>query len=265
MEFKTLPGIVTKTGITYEVARDGTVRSVSKSGVTKVLKPQGKRISISGKPRNVCDLVEDAGWLLTPVEELSSENDDKPGELFEIIRKGYQYNLYVSNRGRLKYEFRDAGVIVKTAEAIFAENTKRRSDIYPHIMTNGKHVNVHDVIVELFIGAVPEDVVVDHKDDVKVNARLGNLQLLTPMEIRCKRHLKHHAMSVASFIDKKYEKTHRSKKMAIDHVIHNGYSNASLEELETSLQCMADEDMPAEIYGRTWILAHFENMMIVSV
>ena len=63
MEFKQLPGIVTKTGLRYEVAQDGTVRSVTKEGVTKILKPQGKRVSISGKPRNVCDLVEDAGWL----------------------------------------------------------------------------------------------------------------------------------------------------------------------------------------------------------
>ena len=47
MEFRPLPGVVTKTGITYEVAQDGTVRSITKSGVTKILKPQGKRINIS--------------------------------------------------------------------------------------------------------------------------------------------------------------------------------------------------------------------------
>jgi hypothetical protein len=262
MEFKQLPGIVTKTGLTYEVAQDGTVRSVTKGGVTKILKPQGKRVSISGKPRNVCDLVEDAGWLLTVVEQPLLKNDDIQEEIFENIRQGYQYNLYASNRGRLKYEFRDAGVIIKTAEVIFTEHTKRRSDTYPHVMTNGKHVNVHDIIVELFIGKVPLHVVVDHRDDVKVNARLGNLQLLTPMEIRYKRHLKNHPMSVASFVEKKYEKTHNSKKFAIEHVINNGYSNASLEELETSLQRMADEDTPCVLYGRTWIPAHFENNFI---
>lgn len=180
-------------------------------------------------------------------------------ELFESVRPGYQYNLYVSNHGRLKYEFRDAGVIVKSAETIFTEHTKRRSDTYPHVLTNGKHVNVHDLVVELFIGEIPEHAVVDHKDDVKVNARLGNLQLLSPMEIRYKLHLKNQSMSVASFIEKKYERTHNSKQMAIDHVINNGYSNASLEELETSLQRMADEDTPAVLYGRTWIPAHFEN------
>ena len=260
MEFRPLPGVVTKTGITYEVAQDGTVRSITKSGVTKILKPQGKRINISGKPRNMCDLVEDAGWTSAPAEEPLSENDDKPGEIFENIRKGYQYNLYVSNYGRLKYEFRDAGVIVKTAEAIFAENTKRRSDTYPHIMTNGKHVNVHDIVVELFIGEIPVGVVVDHKDDVKVNARLGNLQLLSPREICHKCHLKNHQTSVVSFINKKREKTHRNKKLAIEHMINNGYSNASLEELETSLQRMADEDIPAVLYDRTWIPAHFDLM-----
>ena len=264
MEFKPLPDIVSKSGLTYEVAQDGTVRSVTKSGATKILKPQGKRINIAGKPRNVCDIVADAGWLLAPAGQILAKNDDNPGELFENIRQGYQYNLYVSNRGRLKYEFRDAGVIVKSAETIFEEHTKRRSDTYPHIMTNGKHVNVHDVIVELFVGKVPEGVMVDHKDDVKVNARLGNLQLLTPLEIRVKRHMSNHSMSVASFVDKKYETTHRSKKNAIAHVINNGYSNATVEELEASLQCMADDDTPSELYGRTWMPAHFENMMVVS-
>jgi hypothetical protein len=253
MQFRPLPDVVSKTGLTYEVAQDGTVRSVAKSGTTKILKPQGKRISICGKPRNVCDLIEDAGWL--------PETDDIPVELFEIIREGYQYNLFVSNHGRLKYEFRDGGVVVKTAEAIFTEHTKRRSDTCPHVMSNGKHVNVHDIIVELFIGKVPDGILVDHRDDIKMNARLGNLRLLKPSELHLRRHLKHHAMSVASFIDKKHETTHRSKKLAIEHVINNGYSNASLEELETSLQRMADEDTPAVLYGRTWIPAHFEIMM----
>jgi hypothetical protein len=183
-------------------------------------------------------------------------------EIFEIIRRGYQYNLYASNHGRLKYEFRDGGVVVKTAEALFAEHPKRHSDTYPHILSNGKYVNVHDMVVELFIGKVPGHAVIDHRDDVKVNARLGNLQLLTPMEIRYKQHLKNHPMSVASFIEKKYERTHNSKKFAIEHVINNGYSNASIEELETSLQRMADEDTPCELYGRTWIPAHFENDFI---
>ena len=260
MEFRPLPDVVTKTELTYEVAQDGTVRSVTKSGTTRILKPQGKRVSISGKPRNVCDLIEDAGWLLTSIEQSPSKDDDNPGELFENVRYGYQYNLYVSNRGRLKYEFRDAGVIIKSAETIFAEHTKRRSDTYPHIMTNGKHVNVHDVIVELFIGKVPEGFVIDHKDDVKVNARLGNLQLFTQNEINVKHHLKNRPMSVASFIGKTFEQTYNNKNSAIYHVMNNGYSNATIEELETMLQRMADDDMPAEIYGRTWIPAHFERM-----
>ena len=250
MEFRPLPDIVSKTGLTYEVAQDGTVRSITKGGVAKILKPQGKRINIAGQPRNVCDLVAAAGWLI------AQGNDANSGEIFENIRPGYQHNLYVSNRGRIKYEFRDAGAIIKTAETIFAEHTKRRSDSYPHVMINGNHVNVHDVIVDLFIGKVPEGVVVDHEDGVKVNARLGNLRLLVQNETNAKYNIKKTPTSVASFVDKKYEKVHDSKKSAIEHVTNNGYSNATIEELETSLQRMADYDTPAVLYGRTWIPAH---------
>ena len=67
-------------------------------------------------------------------------------------------------------------------------------------------------------------------------------------------------MSVASFIGKTFEQTYNNKNSAIYHVMNNGYSNATIEELETMLQRMADDDMPAEIYGRTWIPAHFERM-----
>jgi hypothetical protein len=46
---------------------------------------------------------------------------------------------------------------------------------------------------------------------------------------------------------------HHSKEVAIEHVINIGHSNATIEELESVLRNMADSNVPAVVYGRTWI------------
>ena len=100
---------------------------------------------------------------------------------------------------------------------------------------------------------------VDHIDDIKVNSRLGNLQILTKSENSLKRHLQSYVMSVASFVDKKHEKSHDTKKSAIEYLRNNEYPNATLEELEIVLNTMKTENVPAVLYDRTWIPAHFAS------
>jgi len=241
MEFNPLPDIVTKTGITYEVARDGTARSVSKNGTTKILKPQGNRLSIAGKMRNVSDIIKDAGWLA--VDETTESNIHD--ELFESIRRGYQYEILISNYGRLKYIFRDGCAIIKTAEEMFNEHQKHL-DGYPRITANGRHVKINDMVFATFVGEIPDDFEICNIDGVKTNARLGNLRLVENKKSR-----ENSDMFIASFVDKKLEKLHISNEASVEHV-KNEYSNATIEELETSLQCMVGEDIPSDIYGRTW-------------
>ena len=242
MEFNPLPDIVTKTGITYEVARDGTVRSVTKNGTTKVLKPQGNRLSIAGKMRNMSDIIKDAGWP-SIIEALKTNIHE---ELFKSIRQGYQYEMLISTYGRLKYIFRDGCVVIKNAEEMFNEHQKHL-DGYPRITANGRHVKINDMVVTTFVGEIQDGFEVCNIDSVKVNARIGNLRLVE----KTNQPLENCDMSVASFVDKKLEKIHLNKEAAVNHVI-NEYSNATVEELESSLQCMVVEDMPSEIYGRTW-------------
>lgn len=241
MEFNPLPDIMTKTGITYEVARDGTTRSISKNGTTKVLKPQGNRLSIAGKMRNMSDIIKDAGWLA--VVETTESNIHE--ELFESIRKGYQYEILISNYGRMKYIFRDGCVVIKTAEEMFNEHQKH-ADGYPRITANGRRVKINDMVFATFVGEIPDGFDICNIDGVKTNARIGNLRLTENKKSR-----ENSDMFTASFVDKKLEKLHVSNEASVEHVI-NEYSNATIEELETSLQCMVDEDMPSNIYGRTW-------------
>jgi hypothetical protein len=239
MEFRQLADIVTKTGVTYEVARDGTTRSVAKSGATKILKPQGKRISIAGKMINISDLIKDAGWLST-IETSNPSNTN--GEIFESIRTSGQYELFISTSGRLKHIFWNGHVVTKNAEEMFNEHKKHISDEI-RIVVNGRHVKLNDVVVKIFIGEIPDGFWVCNTDGVKTNARLGNLRLVGENE----------HVYVASFVDKKLEKMHHSKEAAVEHVINIGHSNATIEELENVLRNMADSNVPAVVYGRTWI------------
>ena len=68
-------------------------------------------------------------------------------------------------------------------------------------------------------------------------------------------------MSVASWIDKKYEKSHKSRIAAIEYVKVNGYPEATLEELELVIDNMKTYNIPAFLYGRTWFKAHFETII----
>jgi hypothetical protein len=242
MEFRQLADIVTKTGVTYEVAQDGTTRSVAKSGATKILKPQGKRISIAGKMIKISDLIKDAGWLST-IETSDPSNPNTDGEIFESIRTSGQYELFISTLGRLKHIFWNGYVVTKTAEEMCNEHKKHISDECPRIVVNGRHVKLNDVVVKIFIGEIPNGFCVCNTDGIKTNARLGNLRLVGDNE----------HVYVASFVDKKLEKMHHSKEAAVEHVINIGYSNAMIEELENVLRNMADSNVPAMVYGRTWI------------
>ena len=50
---------------------------------------------------------------------------------------------------------------------------------YPAIYLNGKSVHVHRLEWEKYNGAIPENCIVHHKDENKLNWNINNLELLT--------------------------------------------------------------------------------------
>jgi hypothetical protein len=193
------------------------------------------------------------------VWKLLQSDYELPGEVFTSIGKNIQSERFISTHGRLKYAFHNGYSMIKSSDDMVTDRMKRETDKYPTIRVHGKNATFHRAILNLFIGDIPDDIVVDHIDDIKVNSRLGNLQILTKSENILKRHLQSYVMSVVSFVDKKHEKSHDTKKSAIEYLRNNGYPNAALEELEIVLNTMKTENVPAVLYDRTWIPAHFES------
>jgi hypothetical protein len=198
----------------------------------------------------------------TPLSDQDFQN-----ELFESVSIDQMTDRLVSTFGRMKYAFHNGYSNILTAAEMLTNRQQREEDVYPRVGINGKLVSFHRKVVKLFFGPIPDTIsidgkeyrlIVDHVDDVKVNARLGNIQLLTQQENMKKPHLKYYTTSVASCFESKYE-YHMTRAAAIKHVKDHGYPEATLEELNATILLMAHMNIPAKLYGRTWIRAHFET------
>jgi len=91
---------------------------------------------------------------------VSIDGDIRKSEDSNYHRKGYLFTPHETHSGRNGY-----------ARISFKHNKI------------AKQQTVHRLVCETFICyPIPKDLQVDHKDDVKMNNRLENLQLLTPSE-----------------------------------------------------------------------------------
>lgn len=176
-----------------------------------------------------------------------------PGEVFASITHGLQRELFVSNYGRVKFAFHNGYSKIIMADEMISERAKRETTAYPRIRIVGSSHRIHRLIVETFCGKIPTGYVIDHIDDDKHNAALGNLQIFSHSENRIKREMKSHVSSVSSFLDKTHEKFHDTETSAIQYIIENGYPNANLEELQHALKMVRVYNIPIVLYGRTWI------------
>ena len=249
------------------VLKDGTM--IRKGEDTQVFDSMTKAAdAVDGDNRHISDCIHSKQnshakftWR-TPPGDIVFDN-----EIFKFVGSGIQMVRFVSTFGRVKYAFKNGYIKIMYAKDTFTERQRREQDIYPIIKINEITMVFHRKVVELFFGELPKSIVidgkthrivVDHIDDDKTNARLGNLQLLTQQENTKKRHLKVYTTSVASFYEKKYE-YHKTRIDAIEYVRERGHPEATLEELNAAIHLTAHMNIPAKLYDRTWIRAHFEN------
>ncbi|ABT14723.1 hypothetical protein NY2A_B324L [Paramecium bursaria Chlorella virus NY2A] len=194
-------------------------------------------------------------WRTPPSDE------DLVGEVFKSIGKNDRSERLVSIFGRFKQAFHNGYTKIMFAKDTLSEREQEEKDSYPYINIDTNTKQFHRVVVEKFFGTLPKTIVidgkkhrlvVDHIDDDRQNARLDNLQLLTQRENMQKRYMKEYTTSVASAIKGKYERSYKTRIDAIDHV-KDEYPKATLDELNEYV------NTHNEIYGRSWIRAHFET------
>jgi len=88
---------------------------------------------------------------------------------------GYEGYLF-SNLGRVKsLNYHRTG----TEKIMTLEKTKNG---YLRVKINNKHILIHRLIWEAFIGPIPEGMQINHINEDKTDNRLENLELVTPEE-----------------------------------------------------------------------------------
>lgn len=105
-------------------------------------------------------------------------DSDLPGELWKLYNDVYQYKVYLSNLGRISFEFRN-GYTKKLSSTDKSTTRSIEDDRYPKISVKGKTKYLHVAVWELFNGKKPMKMVINHIDHDKRNASLDNLELIT--------------------------------------------------------------------------------------
>jgi hypothetical protein len=90
-----------------------------------------------------------------------------------ISRKHPKYNLVVCNNGDV---FNQKGKLLSGGNGRYKRVSARDSE------NNLKHLLVHRLVVEVFIGEIEEGMVVNHVDGNKLNNNADNLEICTPKE-----------------------------------------------------------------------------------
>lgn len=88
---------------------------------------------------------------------------------------GQEGRYQVSDQGRVR------SLVSQWGEKILSANPKRGGYLQVNLWANGKKwtPTVHTLVDRAFNGPIPDGLEVNHKDGVKANNRLGNLERLT--------------------------------------------------------------------------------------
>lgn len=103
---------------------------------------------------------------------------DIPGEEWKTWNVSSIYSILFSNKGRFAYAFKNGYVKKMRCEE---KNNQRANDEdrYPSFYKNKKEYTFHRIMYDLFIGPIPKDMIVHHKNSNKQCAYLENLELTT--------------------------------------------------------------------------------------
>ena len=106
------------------------------------------------------------------------ELSDLPEEQWEVVNQDVpNYVVSVSTYGRVSYKFKHGYIKKVSSQEKMSERLADETDRYPSIIIKNKPYQLHRVIWEAFIGKIPDNMVINHKNHDKQDARLSNLEL----------------------------------------------------------------------------------------
>lgn len=146
------------------------------------------------------------------------ELPDLPEERWEVVNKDIpKYSISVSTYGRISYKFKHGYIKKVSSQEKMSERLTDETDRYPGIIIKNKPYQLHRVIWEAFIGKIPDNMIINHINHDKQDAKLSNLELTTQSG----------NVSYA-YNSGKYDETKSArKKMSIDGVIYESELQAS--------------------------------------
>ena len=113
-------------------------------------------------------------WI-TPLEL-----PDLPVERWEVVNQDVaKYVVSVSTYGRVSYKFKHGYIKKVSSKEKMSERLSEETDRYPCIIIKNKPYQLHRVIWEAFIGKIPDNMIINHINHDKQDARLSNLELTT--------------------------------------------------------------------------------------
>lgn len=137
---------------------------------------------------------------------------------------------YVSSFGRIKRVLTQSGKVIEKFPKCNKNVSDDYTDIWLHINGKLQYKKVHQLVMLAFVGPPPEGHIINHKDCVKSNNCLYNLEYVTPKDnIR-------HAVLNGRYPSKKGSKNPNAKLSEKQlKVIKRVYSSKDVSKLELSI------------------------------
>jgi len=165
---------------------------------------------------------------------------DFPEEVWKVWHTSNNYSMSFSSKGRIAYGFKN-GYIKKISSAEKNTIKQNEDDQYPRVAKNGQLYLFHVALYELFIGCIPEGMILHHKDSNKQNTSLDNLEIVTRSQ-----------NNIFAHDDGRYDGTKSERKPIMVHGIRYDscyhFCRSSGKSLTTVRRHVTSDNYPEYVY-----------------
>ena len=171
---------------------------------------------------------------------LTQDNNNREQEIFKDI-PGYEGMYQVSNQGRVKsFKCYPQGKILRL--------NKNSNGYYQVILCQSgvrKALKVHILVMLAFVGERLDEMEVNHKDGIKTNNHVDNLEYCTSSENR--QHAYDTGLQVA-IVGEKHESAKLTQKQVLE--IRTRYKSGGITQMELAREYCIDQATISKIVNR---------------